>query len=90
MSIVVTVHNSDLADLFVTINDLNQAGSPAIVQSQRLNEDDIFQIAVQEGDDGSTGDIQWTVVRVDDPTATAQRTVEVSAADSVDVTTHFE
>lgn len=90
MSIVVTVHNSDLADLFVTINDLNQDGSPAIVQNQRLNEDDIFQVAVQEGDDGTTGNIQWTVVRIDDQKTTATRTVEVSAADTIDVTTHFE
>ena len=88
MAIMISIHNSDLADLFVTVLDLNLSGTPIIVQNQPLNEDQTLQAAVQENGEGN-GNIQWNVQRADDPSQTAQRTVEVTNADTVDVTTHF-
>jgi hypothetical protein len=86
MTIVIGLHNSDLGDLFVSVVDLNQAGSPTVLQNQRINENDSFQVAVQEDGSGN-GSIQWTVQRADDASQTAQQTVQVSSGLQIDVST---
>ena len=88
MGIVIGLHNDDLADLFVTVADLNLAGTPVVLQAQRINEDQTVQISVQEDGDGN-GNIQWSTQRTDDQSQTGQRTVEVTNGDTIDVTTHF-
>lgn len=87
MAIVVNLHNSDLADLFVSVLDLNLMGTPEVFNA-RINEGLTFSLAVQE-DGAGQGNIQWNAQRTDAPDQTAQRTVEVSNAATVDVTTHF-
>jgi len=86
MAIAIGLHNSDLGDLFVSVVDLNRAGKPVVVQSQRINENDTLQIAVQEDGSGN-GSIQWTAQRTDDESQTAQNTVNVTAGLIIDVTT---
>jgi len=86
MAIVVGLHNSDFGDLFVTVADMNLAGGPIVLQNQRINENDTFQIAVQEDGSGN-GSIQWTAQRTDNPSQTAQNTVQVSSGLTIDVTT---
>jgi hypothetical protein len=88
MAVIATLRNTDLADLFVTVNDLNLAGSPAILDNARINESQSIQIAVQESGSG-TGNVKWIAQRVDGGSDPAERTVEVSAADEIDVTTFF-
>jgi hypothetical protein len=88
LAIFVTIHNSDIRDLFVTVLDLNLPGTPAVLQNQRFNQDQSTQIPVQEDGSGN-GNIQWTAQSVDDPSVTAQRTVAATNNTTVDVTTHF-
>jgi hypothetical protein len=84
--IVIGLNNSDLGDLFVSVVDLNQAGSPTILQNQRINENNSVQVAVQEDGSGN-GSIQWTAQRTDDESKTAQQTVQVSSGLQIDVST---
>lgn len=86
MAIVIGLHNADLCDLFVTVVDMNLAGSPVTLQSQRINENDTFQIGVQEDGSGN-GSIQWTAQRTDNPSQTAQQTVQVTSGLVIDVST---
>ena len=51
-------------DLFVTVNDLNQAGQPAILANQRINVDQTFPINVQEDGNGN-GNILWAAQTAD-------------------------
>jgi hypothetical protein len=88
MAIIINLHNLDLADLFVSVLDMNLAGTP-VTFNQRINEDVTVQIPVQE-DGSGRGNIQWNAQRTDDPEQTALRTVEVTEGATVDVTTHFE
>lgn len=88
MAITVNIHNSDIVDLFVSVNDLNLAGQPATLNNQRFNENQTFSILVQE-DGSGTGNITWSVQRTDDPTTVATRTISVTNATTVDVTTQF-
>jgi len=88
MSIAVVIKNTDVADLFVTVRDMNLFGTPAILEGRRINEGESVGILVQEDGSGS-GSIQWDVQRTDDSSLTAQRTVEVTDGKTVDVTTHF-
>ena len=87
MAITLNLHNSDLADLFVSVIDLNLGGAP-VTFNQRMNEGVTVQIAVQEDGQGQ-GRIQWNAQRADDPETTAERTVDVGQNSTVDVTTHF-
>ncbi|TIX97437.1 MAG: hypothetical protein E5V17_01460, partial [Mesorhizobium sp.] len=75
MAITLNLHNSDLADLFVSVIDLNLGGAQ-MTFSQRMNEGVTMQIAVQEDGRGQ-GRIRWNAQRADDPEATAERTVDV-------------
>ena len=84
--IVIGLNNSDLGDLFVSVVDLNQAGSPTVLQNQRINEGSNVQVAVQEDGSGN-GSIQWTAQRTDDELKTAQQTVQVSSGLQIDVST---
>jgi hypothetical protein len=89
MAIVVQLHNADLDDLFVSVRDLNLAGQPFIVDGLRLPEDQLFAITVQENASGSSGNILWRVARVSDPDRPAERSVEVEAATTVDLSANF-
>ena len=51
MAIVINLHNFDLADLFVSVLDLNQAGTP-VTFNARINEGLTAQMAVQEDGNG--------------------------------------
>jgi hypothetical protein len=84
--ITIGLNNSDLGDLFVSVVDLNQAGSPTVLQNQRINEGSNVQISVQEDGSGN-GSIQWTAQRTDDESKTAQQTVQVSSGLQIDVST---
>jgi hypothetical protein len=86
MAIVIGLHNSDMGDLFVSVVDLNQAGSPTILENQRIDEGSSVQIAVQEDGSGN-GSIQWTAQRTDDESQTAQQTAQVSSGLQIDVST---
>ncbi len=86
MPIIATLNNWDLADLFVTVIDLNLPGT--ILDNVRINEGQSIQIGVQPNRNG-TGDITWQVQRVDEPDVTAERTVEVTAASTINVTANF-
>lgn len=90
MPITVQLHNADLDELIVTVTDLNLEGAPEIVHQVRLPEDQLLAIAVQERAEGSTtGDIHWAVARASDPATTAERTVEVEAIGTVDLSANF-
>jgi hypothetical protein len=88
MAIFISLHNSDLADLFLSVADLNLAGSPLVVQNLRVNEDGTVQLSIQEDGQGN-GKIQWIAQRTDDASQTAERTVDVTNGATIDVTTHF-
>ena len=84
----ITLENDDQEDVFVSVTDLNLAGSPVILKKQRLDSGDSLPISVQEDGRGS-GRIIWEAQRADDASQTARRTVTVEAGDTVDVTTQF-
>ena len=88
MAITITLENTDHGDLFVSVTDLNVAGTPVIRTDQRINEGDSFALDVQE-DGHSEGSITWSARRCDDASKTAKRTVSVSSGDTVEVTTQF-
>ncbi len=90
MAIVVQLHNADLDDLIVTVRDLNLTGQPVIVNQQRLPESQLLAISVQENAGGSSGNILWHVARASDPDTNSERTVEVEAAKTVDLSANFE
>jgi hypothetical protein len=86
--ITVNVDNDDQGDLFVSITDLNQAGSPLVLNQVRINQGESVTVEIQEDGHGS-GKIAWAAQRVDHPTKTVHRTVTVTSGDTVDVTTFF-
>lgn len=88
MTINITLDNADHGDLFVSVIDLNLAGTPTILNNQRINESESLALGVQEDGDGN-GSITWSAQRTDDAARTARRTVSVSSGDTVDVTTQF-
>jgi hypothetical protein len=88
MTISITLENTDHGDLFVSVTDLNVAGAPTILTSQRINEGQSFPLFVQE-DGHDNGRITWSARRCDDAIKTAQHTVSVGSGDTVDVTTQF-
>lgn len=88
MTISITLENTDHGDLFVSVTDLNVAGTPTILTSQRINESQSFPLLVQE-DGNDNGRITWSARRCDDATKTAHHTVSVASGDTVDVTTQF-
>ena len=89
MTITVNAHNMDIVDLFVSVNDINLPGQPAILASQRFNVNQTFPIFAQENGTGA-GNITWSVQRADDPTApVATRTISVTNGTTVEVTRNF-
>lgn len=56
----VTVENSDLRDLFVTVADLNQAVNQVVMDNARMNKGQSRAIAIQEDGDG-LGHVSWQV-----------------------------
>jgi hypothetical protein len=86
--ITIAVENADHGDLFVSITDLNQAGSPVIVDKKRVNPGESVPVDIQE-DGHDSGKILWKAQHTDNLSKTAQRTVTPSAGDTVEVTTQF-
>jgi hypothetical protein len=86
--ITVNVDNEDQGDLFVSITDLNQAGSPRVLDQVRINQGESLAVEIQEDGHGS-GKIAWAAQRVDHPTRTVHRTVTATSGDTVEVTTFF-
>jgi hypothetical protein len=84
----ITLHNNERTnaqDLFVSVNDLNQAGQPVILANQRINVDQTFSIQVQEDGNGN-GNVSWTAQSADgshtnqgNQTVTDGATVEVTS-----------
>jgi hypothetical protein len=92
MSISIILHNNTRSqagggvtggDIFVTVNDLNQAGGPVILAGQRINLDQTFPINVQEDGNGS-GNILWNVQNVDGSHANSA-TVSVTDGSTVEL-----
>lgn len=88
MTVNITLENTDHGDLFVSVTDLNVAGTPTVLSNQRINESQSFALGVQE-DGHDNGRITWSARRCDDATKTAQHTVTVGSGDTVDITTQF-
>jgi hypothetical protein len=86
--ITVNLENDDQNDLFVSVTDLNRAGSPVVLNQVRINQAESLAVEIQEDGHGS-GKIAWAAQRVDHPTKTVHRTVTVGAGDAVEVTTLF-
>jgi hypothetical protein len=82
----IVLHNNErnnASDLFVSVNDLNQAGGPMILTNQRINVDQTFSLNVQDDQNGN-GNITWTAATVDG-SATNNATVTVTDGQTVDV-----
>ena len=87
MTIGIVLHNNERNlpnDLFVSVNDLNQAGGPAILVNQRINVDQTFALNVQDDQNGN-GNITWTAAAVDG-SKSLNATVSVTDGQTVDVT----
>jgi hypothetical protein len=87
MTIGIVLHNNESTlpnDLFVSVNDLNQAGGPAILVNQRINVDQTFALNVQDDQNGN-GNITWTAAAVDG-SKSLNATVSVTDGQTVDVT----
>ena len=84
----VQLHNADIGDLFVTVQDLNTQNQDTVFNS-RLNKNDVKDIDIQEDGNGK-GSVQWNATRADDPQKTANRTeYDLDNLASVDITTSF-
>jgi hypothetical protein len=86
--ISITISNTDSQDLFVQVWDLNQPGSPQVLNS-RINQGSSQPLQVQDGSDGN-GNINWAALAANNPTpgqvpTTSQTTP--SDGDTVNVTT---
>lgn len=81
----VTLHNSDVDDIFLSVVDLNQPGEPQVLPVTRLNRDKKINIQVQEDGDDHVR-YRWAAQRTDDETKTAEHE---STETSQDVTTFF-
>ena len=86
--ITVNLENDDQNDLFVSVTDLNRAGSPVVLNQVRINQAESLAVEIQEDGHGS-GKIAWAAQRVDHPTRTEHRTVTATSGDTVEVTTFF-
>lgn len=81
------VQNTDLGDLFVTVRDLNAAGSPVIFKDERVNEDDNYSFEA-EADGGGDGKIDWEVRRTDNPNKSGTKSnVTFTDGETIDVYT---
>jgi hypothetical protein len=86
--ITVNLENDDQNDLFVSVTDLNRAGSPVVLNQVRINQGKSLAVEIQEDGHGSRK-IEWAAQQVDHPTQTVHRTVAVGSGDTVEVTTFF-
>ena len=86
--ITVNLENDDQNDLFVSVTDLNRAGSPVVLNQVRINQAESLAVEIQEDGHGS-GKLEWAAQQVDRPTQTVHRTVTVSSGDTIEVTTFF-
>jgi hypothetical protein len=80
----ITVHNDDPNDLYVSIRDLNRAGSPVVLDNERFNKDESRGISIQEDGTGK-GSISWEATRTDDATVTKTGAEKPSSNDIVDI-----
>jgi hypothetical protein len=84
----IILHNNERTlpnDLFVTVNDLNQAGGPAILVNQRINVDQTFALNNVQDDQNGNGNITWTAAAVDG-SKSLNATVSVTDGQQVEVT----
>jgi hypothetical protein len=86
--ITVNLENDDQNDLFVSVTDLNRAGSLVVLNQIHINQGESLAVEIQEDGHGS-GKGAWAAQQVDHPTRTVHRTVTVSSGDTVEVTTLF-
>jgi hypothetical protein len=86
--ITIKVANDGQGDLVVSITDLNQAGSPRVLNQVRIDQGESLAVELQEDGHGS-GKIAWAAQRVDHPTKTVHRTVTVTSGETVQVMTFF-
>jgi hypothetical protein len=86
--ITVNFENDDQNDLFVSVTDLNRAGSPVVLNQVRINQGESLAVEIQEDGHGN-GKVTWAAQQVDEPTRTVHRTVTVSSGDTVEVTSFF-
>ena len=89
MALEIVLHNQDLDDLLVDVRDLNLGGQ-FILNGFTLPQSQLFKILVQENSSGSTGNIKWRAARVSDPDTASERSVEVSPANTVELSANFE
>jgi hypothetical protein len=85
----INVNNSDSADIFVTMTDLNTAtpGNP-VLNNSRLNQGS-SSVSVQVQDDSSgNGNVAWTAVRCNDPGQTKSGRATPAQFDTVDVSAY--
>lgn len=87
---IINFFNSDIRDLFISIWDLTSSPvePPAIVSNVRINQGQLFPLAVGETGNGK-GHIRWFVQDANDASRTAERTIEVTSNAQIDVTTQF-
>jgi hypothetical protein len=84
--ISITLHNADTVDLFVSVIDNNQPGTPTVFPNQRLNQGQSSNpFSVQEDGQGNFS-ITTTVTDANDATRTKTEVKTGTAGDSVDVT----
>lgn len=82
--ILITMHNADTVDLFVSAVDNNQPGSPTVFPNQRLNQGQSSPpFSVQEDGNGQFS-ITWTATDVSDPARTQSKPKTGGAGDQVD------
>ena len=51
--ITVNLENDDQNDLFVSVTDLNRAGSPVVLNQVRINQGESLAVEIQEDGHGS-------------------------------------
>ena len=77
----VQLHNADIGDLYVTVQDLNTQNQNTVF-SDRLNIDESKDIDVREDGDGK-GAVKWNASRTDD----AQQAASGTQTDLYDLAT---
>jgi hypothetical protein len=83
----ITIKNTDLQDLFVTVVDLNQAVRGLILDAKRINKGQSMGIEVQDDGDGR-GHIRWQVNETESPlTGKSGEAARLSDGDTVEVST---
>ncbi len=80
----IRVTNTEGADLFVTIKDLNTINNDVLWNGERLNEDDSTQL-VCEIDGSGEANLDWYAERTSDPNTSHTQTDTVDENDELEV-----